>query len=83
MAPFPIYDTSYVEDLKTLIEKMEDKLNEYDKEPVVACRLCKSLHIRTDDEGNEHCYRCGSTNELIEFETIYDYNKFLNEQKNS
>lgn len=85
MAPFPIYDTSYVADVKQLIIKMEheDKTNEYDELPVVACKYCKSLNIQIDDEENDICWRCGSTNELITFNTIHDYNKFINERENS
>jgi len=79
MAPFPVYDTDWVKDIEKKIKEMEneDKIN-YDDEPVVACKYCKSLHIRTDDDMNDICFRCGSTNELIEFKNINEYNKFIN-----
>lgn len=49
------------------------KANKYDELPVVACKHCKSLHIITDEEENEHCMRCGSKNEIIIYKDIDDY----------
>lgn len=46
---------------------------EYNKLPVAACKHCKSLHIVTDDEENEHCMRCGAKNEIIIYEDINHY----------
>lgn len=78
MAPFPVFDTSYVNDVENkLKEIMSDKTKEYDEEPVVACRHCKSLHIVMDDIDNNICMRCGSTNELKTFENIYKYKEWL------
>ena len=81
MGPFYIYGTEYVEDVRNKIKEMEaeDKIN-YDEEPVVACRYCKSLHILTDDEMNDHCSRCKSVNELITFNNIHEYNEFVNQK---
>ncbi len=80
MAPFPPYDTDYVKDVDRLIKKiMEDKRKDYDNEPVVACRYCKSLHIQTDENMNDVCFKCGATNELQEFKNIDEYLKFKNE----
>lgn len=79
MAPFPVYDTSYVEDVKKYITKMEQQ--EYNKEPVVACKYCKSLHIITDEVDNDICFRCGSVNELTEFKNINEYLKFKNKDE--
>ncbi len=76
MAPFPVYDTEYVEEVKTKIKEMEEKSNEYDELPVVACRHCKSLHVVSDELDNSICMRCGSVNELQEFENIYKYKEF-------
>lgn len=80
MAPFPVYCTDWVKDIKNEITKMEkeDKID-YDSEPVVACKYCKSLHIRTDEDMNDICFRCGSTNELTEFKNINEYNKFIHD----
>lgn len=77
--PFPHYGSDYQEDIKTKIKEMENSKKNYDELPVVACKYCKSLHIRTDEVNNECCYRCGGQNKLIEFETIYEYNKFIKE----
>lgn len=78
MAPFPVFDTSYVNDVENkLIEIMSDKEKNYDDEPVVACRYCKSLHIVSDDIDNNICMRCGSVNELKDFKDIYQYKEWL------
>lgn len=76
MAPFPVYDTEYVEEVRNKIKEMEEKNNEYDELPVVACRHCKSLHVISDELDNSICMRCGSVNELQEFENIYKYKEF-------
>ena len=84
LGPFPSYDSSWVEDIKKLIKEMEeDNKRDYDSEPVVACKYCKSLHIITDEDVNNICMRCGSVNEITEFENIYKYNDFLNDKKDS
>lgn len=79
MAPFPVFDTEYVSNMKKYINRMETK--EYDKEPVVACKYCKSLHIVTDEVDNDICFRCGSVNELKEFKNIDEYLKFKNKDE--
>lgn len=81
MAPFPPYDTEWVQEIKNRIKEMEDnKETNYDDEPVWACKYCKHLDIRidTDSHGveNDVCMRCGSQNEIIKFENIYEYKKF-------
>lgn len=82
LAPFPIYDTEYVEEVKNEIMKLEDENKiDYDNEPVVACKYCKSLHIISDDINNNICMRCGSVNELREFPNIYKYKNFVNNDK--
>lgn len=83
MAPFPVYDSEYVKDLDNKIKEMkEDNKTDYDKEPVVACRHCKSLHIVNDEIDNSICMRCGSINELKEFANIYEYNKYITKTDN-
>ena len=78
ISPFPLYDTDRVIELGNKIKEMEkDKKQDYDNEPVVACKYCKSLHIVTDEIDNNVCMRCGSVNELKEFANIYEYNKFV------
>jgi len=79
LAPFPIYGSEYIEDVENkLREVMEDKNTNYDEEPVVACRFCKSLHIVSDEVENNVCMRCGSINELQEFKNINEYLNFKN-----
>jgi CTP:phosphocholine cytidylyltransferase-like protein len=77
MAPFPVYDTEYVEDVENKIKEIEMNKEDYDKLPVVACKYCKSLHIVTDELDNNVCFRCGSVNEFQEFENIYKYEEFV------
>jgi hypothetical protein len=75
MAPFPVYDTDHVKAIDIKIKNMENtKTKEYDSEPVVACKHCKSLHIITDDNDNNICMKCGSVNELQTFTDIHEYN---------
>ena len=80
LAPFPVYDTEYVKDVDNLIKIMENNRKiDYDDEPVVACKYCKSLHIETDEYKNDVCFKCGATNELQEFKNIDEYLKFKRE----
>lgn len=74
MSPFPIYDTEYVSEIKKHINKME-KIDEYDKLPVVACKYCKSLHIINDEEENDVCMRCGAVNNVEIYTDIYNYHE--------
>lgn len=83
MAPFPVYDTEWVENLRIRIKEMEDNKHDYDQDPVWACKYCKKLHIITDDDGNDICFRCGAVNELTEFKDIYEYNAFIDANKNT
>ena len=79
MAPFPVYDTEYVEEVKNIIMKLENENKiDYNDEPVVACKYCKSLHIVIDEVDNNICMRCGSVNELKEFKNIHEYKNFVN-----
>jgi len=74
MAPFPVYDTEHVSLIIKKIKIMENDKSNYDKEPVVACKHCKSLHILNDEIDNDICMKCGSVNDTIEYKNIYDYN---------
>jgi len=66
-----VYDTYYVELLKTKIKM--DHTN-YDDEPVVACAHCKRLFIITDEDGNDHCAACrNSINDIEVFSNIFKY----------
>lgn len=84
LAPFPVYGTEYIEDVRNKLKRaMEDKHKDYDQEPVVACRFCKSLHIVSDEVDNNVCMRCGAINELQEFTNINEYLKFKHGNKDS
>ena len=77
---FPYYDTEWVGDIKNYINKIKmNKDNDYDKEPVFACKHCGTLVVpnqyEVDDDGNEICQRCNSVNEVIEYKNIFEYNK--------
>lgn len=78
MAPFNVFDSEYVKDVDNYIKMIEDNKKDYDSEPVVACKYCKNLHIVTDEDVNNICMRCGSVNDIVEFENIYEYLKFKN-----
>lgn len=81
MAPFPVYDTEYVTLILKKIKIMEnDKSSDYDKEPVIACKHCKSLHILNDEINNDICMKCGSVNDTIEYTNIYEYNSYISKR---
>ena len=39
----------------------EEKINDYDSEPVIYCKHCLSLKIRILDDIIDYCDECGST----------------------
>lgn len=77
LAPFPIYDTEYVENLNIKIMELEqNKKNniEENEEKVTFCSHCKSLFIEVDETtGYDICGRCGSVNETESLPTIEEY----------
>lgn len=74
LAPFPVYDTDYVKDVENRLNEIKmEKDKNYDEEPVVACKYCKSLHIVADDIDNNICMKCGSVNDIVEYKNIYEY----------
>lgn len=77
MAPFPVYDTEYVQVMKDKLERMKNQ-TDYDELPVAACKYCKSLHIITDELENEVCMKCGSINDIIMYDNIYEHEKHKN-----
>jgi hypothetical protein len=81
MAPFPVYDTEYVEDIKKRIMELENSKEDYDALPVEACRFCKDLNIIVDEVDNTICKRCGSVNEIQTFKNIYEYLDFIKDGK--
>ena len=80
MGPFPRYDTEWQIDIKNYVNKIKmNKDNDYDKEPVFACKHCGTLVVpnqyEVDDDGNEICQRCNSINDVKEYKDIFEYNK--------
>ena len=80
MGPFPRYDTEWQSDIKNYLNEIKmNKDNDYDKEPVFACKHCGTLVVpnqyEVDDDGNEICQRCNSVNDVKEYKNIFEYNK--------
>ncbi len=74
MAPFPHYDTEYVDMVRQRLKEMKkNRHSEYDKDPVSACKYCYNLFIVVDDVENDVCMRCGSINELTIYKDIFEY----------
>ena len=67
-SPFPVYDTELIEDLK-LEDKMITKKDNYNNVPVISCKTCGSLHIKTvrfnngtqDGVTTDYCVVCSNT----------------------
>ena len=80
MAPFPPFCTEWQQNIRNKINEIKmNKDNDYDKEPVFACKHCGTLVVpnqyEVDDDGNEICQRCNSVNEIKEYSNIFEYNK--------
>lgn len=49
---------------------------EYNEEPVHYCKRCLSLNIRVDENGEEFCENCTSTNiveaDIFDWENLYE-----------
>tara|TARA_R110002012_G_scaffold59232_2_gene154663 strand:- start:4327 stop:4689 length:363 start_codon:yes stop_codon:yes gene_type:complete len=84
LAPFPVYDTEIINDLK-IRENMLTKKDNYNNVPVTYCKTCGSLHIKTvefhpTESGEErevsYCVPCGNTDladvRINEWEEIYE-----------
>ena len=80
MAPFPPFCTEWQQNIRDKINEIKmNKDNDYDKEPVFACKHCGTLVVpnqyEVDDDGNEICQRCNSINDVKEYSNIFEYNK--------
>lgn len=77
-SPFNFFDSEYVEMVQQeIINIMDRNKIDYDDEPVVSCKHCKSLFIKVDEDDNNLCMKCGSINEVIGHKDIFDYkNKY-------
>jgi len=73
LAPFPVYDTGDLGELRDYIKIMERDKKDYDNLPTTACRHCMNLATVVDDLDNDICTRCGAINELVIFNTIFEY----------
>jgi len=78
LAPFPVFDTENVSNLKDYIKIMERSSTEYDNLPTACCRHCLDLGMMVDEFDNDICVRCGSVNELLVFDTYAEYDEYLN-----
>lgn len=60
---------------------------EYNDEPVYYCKRCLSLNIMVDDNGDEFCEECTSTNigktNVFKWEKLYKEKYGLNFLKNN
>ena len=83
-APFPVYDTEIINDLK-IRQKMITKKDDYNNVPVTYCKTCGSLHIKKiefsksdngEDRNVSYCVPCGNTDlgkvHIEEWEEIYE-----------
>lgn len=57
--------------------KQDNNPCDYNEEPVVYCKRCLSLAIRTED-GTEYCDKCGSTE--VESANIFDWEKMYGQK---
>ena len=95
LAPFPVYDTEVIADLKKLNMMTSEIMN---NEPITYCKTCLSIHIKTvefpktktgEDRDVHYCVPCGNT-ELAEthirqWEDLYEEKygeRFLTEKTN-
>jgi phosphotransferase system IIB component len=79
-APFPVYDTEVIVDLK-ILEKMESKPN-YDAQSVDYCKTCLSLALKdikipsekspSKNDSITYCIQCGNT-EVDTAVTIHEW----------
>lgn len=95
MAPFPVFDTDVISDIKKL--KMITAKEGFENEPITYCKTCLSIHIKTikfdkglDGENREvdYCVPCGNTDLdtvfLSEWEDLYQEKygeRFLTDKK--
>jgi hypothetical protein len=83
LAPFPVFDTGIVQELKEFIKMAEKEKTIYDELPVASCKHCLDLFVIEDDAGNDICGRCGSVNEIRIFNNIEEYLEERDKIKNS
>jgi len=91
MAPFPVYDTDIINDLKKL--NMITAKDNSNSEPITYCKTCLSIKIKTvgfEDTEKEvdYCVDCSNTEmgeaHVSEWEDLYEEKygeRFLTEKK--
>ncbi len=91
MAPFPVYDTETIIDLKKL--NMITAKDNSNNEPITYCKTCLSIHIKTvdfkdTDKTVDYCVACSNTEldttHISEWEDMYEERygeRFLTEKK--
>lgn len=82
MAPFPVYDTEVITDLKTLKQIMEKIGPDYDELKVDYCKTCLSLSLKdikipsetsnSKEDAITYCISCGNT-EIATAITIFEW----------
>lgn len=79
LAPFPVYSTEIITDLKKL--EMITTKDSSNSEPITYCKTCLSIHIKTttmEDTGQEvdYCVACSNTDmettHISEWEDLYE-----------
>ena len=89
MAPFPVYDTEIIDDIKKLKNViMKEHPN---NEPITYCKTCLSIHVKTVKLHNgdvDYCVPCGNTDletaHILEWEDLYEERygeRFITESK--
>ena len=71
-ALFPVRDSEILEEYT---DKLKSAAFNYDNEPVVACPVCNSLDLRTEEETLE-CFKCGheiNEKDVIVYKDIFAY----------
>ncbi len=86
MAPFPVYDTEVITDLKKLKQIMQNSGPDYDELKVDYCKTCLSLSLKdikipseksvSKEDAITYCISCGNTDvataiTIFEWKEIY------------
>ena len=83
MAPFPVYDTEIINDLKKL--NMLTEKDHHNNEPITFCKTCLSIMIKTvkfpktetgENRDVDYCVDCSNTDmaeaHISEWEDLYE-----------
>lgn len=78
MAPFPVYDTDIIKDLK-IREEMITRKQDFNSVPVTYCTTCLSLKVKevvVEQKKVDCCMECGNTPSaeahIEEWEKLYE-----------